>query len=160
MYLYDISTEYRDLAEKILEQDGEITEEDMKQFDTLEYNFLQKADNYAGLIKEVEAEIGCLDEAIKRQEERKKKRERLVEKLKGRLAQAMDIMGKDKVDTLNACVTFRRSLKVEIVDEKEIPEEFFKAVYTANKSAIRDALKAGHAVPGAELKENRSIQIR
>ena len=33
MYLYDISTEYRDLAEKILEQDGEITEEDIYRVD-------------------------------------------------------------------------------------------------------------------------------
>lgn len=160
MYLYDIATEYRDLAEKILEQDGEIGEEDIERFDVLDENFFQKADNYAGLIKEVEAEIGCLAEAIERQEKRKKKRERLVEKLKDRLAQAMNVMGKDKVETLNACVSFRKSLKVEIVDEKEIPEEFFKAVYTVNKSAIKDALKAGQAVAGAELKENKTIQIR
>ena len=160
MYLYDIATEYRDLAEKILEQDGEIGEEDIERFDVLDENFFQKADNYAGLIKEVEAEIGCLDEAIERQEKRKKKRERLVEKLKDRLAQAMNVMGKDKVETLNACVSFRKSLKVEIVDEKVIPEEFFKAVYTVNKSAIKDALKAGQAVAGAELKENKTIQIR
>jgi hypothetical protein len=54
----------------------------------------------------------------------------------------------------------RRSVAVEIVDEKELPESFFVVKKEASKTAIGAALKGGEQVPGAFLKENVSLQIK
>lgn len=160
MRLYDIKKEYLDLTEKIIEQDGELTEEDFAALNNIDEDFSEKANNYAGLIKNLEVEIKALSDASKAFKERAERKAKTVDYLKENLKSTMELIGKDKVETLNAVVSFRRAQSVEIVDEGNIPEEYKKVSYTVNKAAIREVLKAGQSVSGAVLKESKSLQVR
>ena len=126
----------------------------------IDEDFSEKANNYAGLIKNLEVEIKALSDASKAFKERAERKAKTVDYLKENLKSTMELIGKDKVETLNAVVSFRRAQSVEIVDEGNIPEEYKKVSYTVNKAAIREVLKAGQSVSGAVLKESKSLQVR
>lgn len=160
MHLYDINEDIRNLTEKLCEQDGEIKEEDFAALDKIELNFTEKANSYIGIIKELKAEIECLETAGKKQFARAKRREGVVERLKERLSETMSLMDKEKAETINGIVSFRRSQSVEIIDEKKIPGAFMKVTYTVDKAAIKEVLRDGQKVSGAVLKENKSLQVR
>lgn len=160
MKLYEIEERYRAFADKMEAQEGELTEQDFAELDGIEEDFTEKANNYAGLIKELEAESKALSDAAKSFKERADRKAKTAEYLRERLKKAMEFIGKDKVETINAVVSFRRSQSVEIVNEKEIPEAFLKVSYAVDKAAIKDKLKIGELIPGAILKENKSLQIK
>jgi len=55
----------------------------------------------------------------------------------------------------------RKSQAVEIDDEEALPSEWFahKTTSQPDKAAIKEALKAGHLIPGAQLISRRSWRI-
>ena len=59
-------------------------------------------------------------------------------------------------------LTSRKSQAVEIDDEQALPPEWLtlKTTSQPDKAAIKEALKAGHPIPGAQLISRRSWRIR
>ena len=59
-------------------------------------------------------------------------------------------------------LTSRKSQAVEIDDEDSLPPEWLalKTTSQPDKAAIKEALKAGHPIPGAQLISRRSWRIR
>ena len=59
-------------------------------------------------------------------------------------------------------LTSRKSQAVEIDDEDSLPPEWLalKTTSQPDKAAIKEALKAGHLIPGAQLISRRSWRIR
>ena len=59
-------------------------------------------------------------------------------------------------------LTSRKSQAVEIDDEDALPAEWLalKTISQPDKAAIKEALKAGHPIPGAQLISRRSWRIR
>jgi hypothetical protein len=59
-------------------------------------------------------------------------------------------------------LTSRKSQAVEIDDEEALPPEWLahKTTSQPDKAAIKEALKAGHSIPGAQLTSRRSWRIR
>ena len=59
-------------------------------------------------------------------------------------------------------LTSRKSQAVEIDDEDSLPTEWLalKTTSQPDKAAIKEALKAGHSIPGAQLISRRSWRIR
>ena len=59
-------------------------------------------------------------------------------------------------------LTSRKSQAVEIDDEQALPPEWLtlKTTSQPDKPAIKEALKAGHPIPGAQLITRRSWRIR
>jgi hypothetical protein len=58
-------------------------------------------------------------------------------------------------------LTSRKSQAVEIEDEDSLPSEWLaqKTTSQPDKAAIKEALKAGHLIPGAQLVSRRSWRI-
>ena len=56
-------------------------------------------------------------------------------------------------------ISYRKSEKVEIDNESEIPEEYWRVTKEPDKTAIKQALKAGISM-GAHLEPTKSIQIK
>lgn len=82
-----------------------------------------------------------------------KRRERFVEREAAmragifRIMQAADLA---KMELAEATLSVRPGPpRVHVTDEGELPESFWRIARSPNKSAIRDALKAGQFVPGA-----------
>ena len=109
---------------------------------------------------------GGQDCIVRRRKHNLKTREaaakRRAESLKNHLAQSMAAVGKDKIETSRAALSFRRSTAVNILSDVEIPDDLCKVKIDRqpDKSAIKKLLQAGELVPGAELVENRNLQIK
>ena len=127
-----------------------------------------KAADIAVLIKEMTAEAAALREEELNLAERRKAKENRVKWLTQYLADNMQAAGLAKVDRPRATLSFRKSKGVKIDDEEGFilwaeeagQSRFLNVKTTVNKTAIRDALKAGDELPGAVIEERQSLLIK
>lgn len=135
---------------------GEII--DTEQLDKLTMEREAKLENVACWIKELKVEAEALKAEKQRLAERQKVAENKMESLKKYLAYALDGQA---FKTVRASVTFRKSQAVEIADIYKLDENYLRYKEPeADKTAIKEALKAGQTVAGATLVENTSVIIK
>lgn len=74
----------------------------------------------------------------------------------------MNGIGLTKVEGKLFKISFRKSKVVKVLDETKIPKEFIKikTTETISKTDLGKALKNGEIIEGAELVENKSLQIK
>ena len=74
----------------------------------------------------------------------------------------MQQFGVEKIETPTLKLSFRKSESVEIIDEKDVPGNFFetKTVSTVSKTKIKEAIKEGQTIPGAQLITKQNLQIK
>lgn len=168
MKLYEIANEYLSLLE--MAENEEIPPEVLA--DTLEAiggEIEEKADNIGCVLKEIEAEINAFKAEEQRLAERRKRKEKLYEKLKTYLSETLQRIGVDRVETTRNIISFRKSEAVEVDEEKFLKwanEQFNRddliiSTYTekANKTEIKKELKAGIEIPGAVLVTKKNLQL-
>lgn len=135
---------------------GEII--DTEQLDKLTMEREAKLENVACWIKELKAEAEALKAEKMAFAKRQQVAENKMESLKKYLAYALDGQA---FKTTRASVTFRKSQVVEIADIYKLDENYLKYKEPeADKTAIKEALKAGQTVAGATLVENTSVIIK
>ena len=135
---------------------GEII--DTEQLDKLTMEREVKLENIACWIKELKAEAEALKAEKMAFAKRQQVAENKMESLKKYLAYALDGQA---FKTVRASVTFRKSQAVEIVDIYKLDENYLRYKEPeADKTAIKEALKAGQTVAGATLVENTSVIIK
>ena len=153
MTLYEID---QAIMECVDLETGEII--DTEQLDKLQMERDDKLENVACWIKELKVEAEALKAEKQVLAERQKVAENKMESLKKYLAYALD--GK-AFETTRASVTFRKSQAVEITDIYKLDENYLRYKEPeADKTAIKEALKAGKTVAGATLVENTSVIIK
>ena len=160
MNLYEITREALDLAQ-ILETE-ELTPE-LEQALILNQQQLQtKAGGYAKIIANYQANVDAADAEIKRLKEYKEFNDKAVDRLKNALRESMLISGIDKLESDLFRLSLRRSEAVEVDVLEALPAEFInvKNVVTADKVAIKEAIKRGENVMGARIIENFNLQIK
>ena len=160
MTLYEIAQE---MATLIDPETGEIL--DYEAFDELQMAREDKIDNTAKWIIELEAEAKMVkeraDELAKRAQSAKKKAERLREFLQ-------EYLQGEKRKTADYTIGYRRTEAVEITDEDRaiawLMDNDEDALTYQNpkisKTAVKEILKSGREIPGAELVERQSMSIR
>ena len=135
---------------------GEII--DTEQLDKLTMEREAKLENVACWIKELKAEAEALKAEKMAFAKRQQVAENKMESLKKYLAYALDGQA---FKTVRASVTFRKSQAVEIADIYKLDENYLRYKEPeADKTAIKEALKAGKEVAGATLVENTSVIIK
>jgi anti-sigma28 factor (negative regulator of flagellin synthesis) len=160
MNLYEITKEALYLS-TLLETE-ELTPE-LEEALIINQNELQsKAVNYAKVIANYQAESDAIDQEIKRLKAMKDSRDKKVEWLKESVKKAMLISGMEKVESPLFKMAVRRSESVEVDLVEALPNAFqnVKNVVTADKVAIKEAIKRGENVTGARLVENFNLQIK
>lgn len=71
------------------------------------------------------------------------------------------LLNGEKFKSAKVSFSYRKSEAVEITDICQIPSEYLKiAEPTADKMGIKQALKAGAEIPGAELVEKMNLQMK
>lgn len=159
MQLYQLTENYNNLLELL--ENEEVDQEVLKEsLDQVKEDINSKVENTALVIKSIDADIKTLDEEIKRLTARKKALERNVSNLKACLLDNMNLSGINKVKGKLITTSIRKSESVNIIDEKAIPSDFKKIEYKISKTDIKNAIKGGMDVLGAELKINESINMR
>lgn len=160
MTLYEISQAYMDLLAEIEENEGELTDELLIKAEGVEQGFEQKAETYASIIKNLEADAAAIEAEEKRLSKRKIVKKNIANRMKERLSLVMQQCGKEKFETERHKISFWKSASVKILDEKKIPAKYFKTTKTPIKSDIAAAINAGIKIRGAEIVNNKTIQVR
>lgn len=151
--LYQIDQAIMDLVDN---ETGEIV--DIEMFDSLQMERDEKIESIALYIKDLKAEAEALKAEKLAFAERQKAAENKVESLKNYLAYALKGQA---FKSTKAVVSFRKTQQVDIPDIYALDENFLKyAEPTADKTAIKEAIKQGKTVAGATLVENTSIIIK
>ena len=170
--LYEYPEAYRELWGRV-EDDAEgspvggegtcvISDTGKAEFDALEGGYSEKVENIAKLVRSLEATKDALGAESKRLTARATSIKRKVEWLNGYVLDSMVALGHSKIEGEVLVVSVSQHQRVRIVDETAIPETYCVRTETVrpDKALIRDAIKTGRDVAGAELVSNPSLRIR
>lgn len=138
--------------------DPETGEADADKLDELMLMREEKLENLALWVKDLKAEADAIKAEEKALAERRQAKERKAESIKAYLEK--ELAGQ-KFETSRAVCSFRKSQKVEITDFTKIPDDYLRySTPTADKAAIKAAIKDGLTVEGAELVDSVTMSIK
>lgn len=160
-HLYEFTSEYLQAFEAIEydEETGQLV--GWEALEALNVGLEDKMEAVACYIKDRErlaADIKAEEAALVK---RRKAIENEVAGLKGYLAQNMEQTGKTGLETAKCKIGFRRSSRVEIVDEDKLPAAYWVVTETRrpDKAALKKLLGQGGEVTGAKLVESRNLYV-
>ena len=138
-------------------EDGEVLNID--ELDALELEKKEKLENIGLWIRNLEAEKDAVSNQKKIFADREARLGKKIDSLKGYLTYALD---GQKFSTDKVSVSFRKSQSVKITDEHLVPDSYceMQMVRRPNKTNIKEALKRGETVMGAELLEKQNISVK
>ena len=160
--IYQIEQNYNQLAEQLIDNDGELTTELAEQLAITEEQLQNKSVAYSFVIKQMDADIDTIDAEIKRLQAAKKQREKATEYLKDRIKHAMELFSIEEIKTPLIKINFRKSESVEVENVNSLPMAYkiVKVVETADKVAIKEAIKNDADIIGCKLVTIQTLQIR
>ncbi len=160
MNLYEIRSEMYSLIDP---ETGEIR--DFEAWEELSLSREEKRDSTASWIKSLEAEANAVDEEARKLTERRNTIRRKAERLREYLAADLDGQAWKNA---HHDIRYRRSTAVEITDEDRLvawlqdhdEDALTYQMPKISKTAVKEHLKAGEELPGAELVERLSMQLK
>jgi acetylglutamate synthase len=162
--LYDLSANYLQALDFLTDPEIDLPAEAVN--DTLEAlsgELEEKAVNVAKFLRSMETTAQAIKEAEAAMAKRRKALENRVSWMKAYVKENMERTGITKIE----CPYFKIAIQknpaaVTILDEAAIPTEFKESIisWKIDKAAIKDTLKAGGTVPGAELASGTRLAIR
>ena len=164
--LYRIGAETQQLYERVIdsidEETGEVDIDIASALEVKKEEFAAVAINYATVIRMINARKIEAEAEIERLTAIKSKLGRTVETMTKTLSAACQGLGFDKINGLTAAISFRKSEQTIIDNAEMLPSEFVKekVTYAPDKTAIKNAIKAGQDVPGAHIETLNNIQIK
>ena len=155
MKLYEITDAYLSLDEV------EKTDEIIKVLDNIKDEFNEKAENTVKVIRNFEADIQALRDEEKRLADKRKSLEKKKEDLKEYLYFNMERL---KVKKINAGIfdinIQKNPQSIKILDESTIPLKYKILTYNLDKKQLKEDIKNGADIEGAELVQTEGIRIR
>jgi hypothetical protein len=160
MNLYQITQEAQYLA-ALLETE-ELTPELEAELLINQEQLQSKGINYAKVIANYQSEADQIDAEIKRLKTMKESRDKKVTWLTESLKKAMLVSGIEKIESPLFKISLRRSEAVEVEIPEALPVDWQvkKVTITADKVAIKKAIKEGYSITGARLVENFNVSIK
>lgn len=153
MNLYEIDTA---ITACVDEKTGEII--DLERLNELIMERDTKIEKVALWIKNLDSDAAAIKAERDTLDKRMKSAENRAKSLREWLKNALECQ---PFETAKVRVSFRKSESAEI-DESVLDKKWCKEkiTYTPDKTAIRNAIKAGQTVDGARLVVNQNIQIK
>jgi hypothetical protein len=160
MNLYTLTTEAQMIA-SLLETE-ELTPELEGMLIINQQELSQKSIDYVKVIRNKEADSDAIENEIKRLKAMKDANDRVADRMKLAVRDAMLASGIDKIESSLFKLSLRRSESVEVVNIDQLPESLVtvKKTVSADKVKIKEQIKNGVPVEGAVLVENFSLQIK
>lgn len=160
MKLYEITGEILELL--TMAEDSELDQKMIQDtMEGLDFEFEEKAEAYAKVVKTLEMDIAGLDEEIQRMTKRKATIKNNIDRLKRSLEGAMIATGKRKFKTpLFGFGIQKNPPSLNVLDESKIPKEFWieQRPKLDKKAAL--AYVKENKVDWAELSQTESLRIR
>ena len=163
MNLYEISEAMIDNLNIFLESEG--TELDKEVHDEvmalLKKELSSKSSNLLKYLNNLQCDLEQIRLEKQRLEKIKKSKESKYEKLSDYIIYIMQTLHKAKIETEIGNYALRKSTKVEVIDEKLIPEEYFniKVDKSVDKIALKEVLKSKE-IPGVKLTTGFNLNIQ
>lgn len=160
MKLYEITGEILELLTMAedLELDQKMIRDTME---GLDFEFEEKAEAYAKVVKTLEMDIAGLDEEIQRMTKRKATIKNNIDRLKRSLEGAMIATGKRKFKTpLFGFGIQKNPPSLNILDESKVPAEFWIEQQPKLDKKAALAYVKENKVDWAELSQTESLRIR
>ena len=132
---------------------------DFERFESLQMEKSQKTENVVLWIKNLQSDALAFKAEKDAFAEREKAAIKKVDQLKEWLAQVLE---GQKFSTAKCAVSFRRSEKVEVLDENIIPRAYMVESVSSkpDKQLIKEVLKDGQKINGCRLVEKLNPQIK
>lgn len=162
--LYQISQEYMAVLEggMVIDEDtGEIIF-DSTNLDELKAAYEDKLEACALYLKNLESDAEAIKAEEKALAERRRTIERKADRMRDYVSSCVQDVAGCKFETPRVSLSLRKSKRVEVFDLGAVPGEYVvrKETLQPDKKAIKVAISRGDDVPGAELRENWSLQVR
>lgn len=157
--LYQISEDQRRLNAMLEETGGELTPELEEALAITEQNFVTKAENYGKAILHYKQMVAAAKAETDRIKAIQKTCENAIARMEERLRDAMILFDKPKVEMATLKLSLRKSERVVIDDENNLPADCIVVKTEVSKTEVKRHLKAGETI-GAHLEENQSLQIK
>ena len=157
MNLYELSLAFQEVQN--MDLDPEVMKDTL---DSIEDAIENKAENIAKLIRNLESDVSAYKEEEDRLKTKRQVTENKVKWLKTYLEDNMKLTGKTKFKSGMFNFSIQKNpASVNITDERIIPDEFLiQQPPKVDKTSLKEALKSGIEVPGAELKQTEGLRIR
>jgi len=157
MRLYEIPAAYRELAD--LAESGEDVSSALA---TLDGEFARKAEGVVYVLRNIDAEAEAYASEIKRLTERKRAADANAERLRAYVRSTMEGSNITKVKAGTFSVTLGEGPeRVEVDDESQLEEEFFRTKREVSKSAILAHYKTtGEVIAGVRIERGTRLVIR
>nr|DAN90927.1 MAG TPA: resistance protein [Caudoviricetes sp.] len=157
MNLYELSLAFQDVQN--MDLDPEVMKDTL---DSINDAIESKAENIAKLIRNLESDVSAYKEEEDRLKTKRQATENKVKWLKTYLEDNMKLTGKTKFKSGMFNFSIQKNpASVNITDEKIIPGEFLiPQPPKVDKTSLKEILKRGIEVPGAELKQTEGLRIR
>ena len=157
MNLYELSLAFQEVQN--MDLDPEVMKDTL---DSIEDAIENKAENIAKLIRNLESDVSAYKEEEDRLKTKRQATENKVKWLKTYLEDNMKLTGKTKFKSGMFNFSIQKNpASVNITDERIIPEEFLiQQPPKVDKTSLKEILKRGIEVPGAELKQTEGLRIR
>lgn len=152
--LYDIDSDIFDCFDA---ETGEILDED--KLNQLEMEREEKIEGVALAVKELRADIDAYKAEKSVFSDKIKRAEKQVE---GYLKWLENATQGRKYHSARVDISYRSSEAVDILDERMVPAEYikWKTEESPDKTAIKQAIKAGIEVEGCRLVQKQNIQVK
>lgn len=164
MTIYEITSDYLQLMQMM--EDPDLDPKTLADtMEGIEGELEDKADNYARVMKNMEADLNGIKAEIDRLSTRKKTIENNIKRMKEALQFSMETTGKTKFKTELFSFGIRKNAPAVVMDEpyiENVPERFLKySDPTINRTAIKEAIQNGEDLEGlAHLEQSSSLSIR
>jgi hypothetical protein len=160
--LIQISNEIENLGKQIIEQGGEIAENQEKVLSELLVQEANKVDAYVNFLEQLEHEIMFVKMKIKEAELYVTRLAKTQNSLEIAALKAIEIRGSKLKGNFGKWISTRKTVAVKIQEVSLLTQEYLriKTVYEPDKNKIKEDLEKGKDVPGCELIENQHVTWR
>lgn len=159
--LYELTNNYETVLNMLYDEDAD-EQMILNTLESIEGEIEDKADNYAKIIKELEAKRDARKNEAKRLNDSAITFDNRIKSLKQNLFNTMKETGKTKFATnLFAFNIVKNGGKQAIEIDGEVPEQYTKTIIENDTDKIRQALENGENLPFAHLKaRGESLRIK
>ena len=156
----EITGEALEIYNNVELMDGELTPEMEEALKINEGEIQSKSIAYKEVIGNQKSYISRIDEELKRLQAMKKASNRLVDNLEYNLLQAVKVYGDIEIGLTT--ITTRKSESITVEDINTLPAKYktVKVTESADKKALKEAIKSGEVIEGVELVKNENLRIK
>ncbi len=163
--LYELTGKYNQLLELSEDIDPKLFNDTM---DSITDVINDKAVSYVKVMKDMDQKISEIQGQMEPFEKEAKRLQKRIDsitknknRLKGVLSDSMEETNTPKIKTAEFTIWIQNNQPaLHIVDESKIPAYLSKTTTVPDKTRIKQLLKEGKEIPGAELSAGSSLRIR